>query len=151
MKAAPLSAYFAGRSRSIMIAAYVALGAALTATAAILRCDFRNTLAAVACVSAAWLLIPVAVTTQRVDDVPRSDQARCLHRLTASAAFAAVGGAMASASLSGPLLISFLGVLGTALVVLVLASRPGPNYGLRQKLLLAAVAVWIVAVAVEYP
>lgn len=147
-----LSTYFAGRTRGVMATAYAALTAALAATAGVLDAvDLGGRLACGACALAAILLIPVVASTNREPGVPRSTSVRLVHRYSAAAAFGSIAVAMASSAIdawpASPLIFSF-GVLGAALAVVVLSSRPGQTYGLRQRLLLGAVGAWVLAVAI---
>lgn len=148
-----LSVYFTDPTRATMTAAYAAIALALVATACLEldRASGAETVAAVACVVAAILLAPVAWTTQRNALVVRSNAIRRAHRYAAVSAFLAAGVAMAASAVGAitranmPVLL--LGVIGAALVAVVLRSQPGPTYGLWQKLLLGVLGGWIVAVA----
>ena len=136
-----------------MTSAYAAIVVALSSTAFVLttHTHIAATVTAVACCAGAVLLLPVVATTQRNATVVRSEAIRLVHRYAAAAAFVAVGVAMAvsayAAIAEANALIAILGFLGSVLVIRVLWSKPGAVYGLRQKLLLATLGLWIVSIA----
>lgn len=134
-----------------MAVAYAAIAVALVATAAafMAKASVAAVAAALACCVGAVLLIPVSATTQRNAASVRSDATRRVHRYSAVAAFVAVGCAMGASAYfaiaEGNISVAFLGVLGVALVGIVLCSSPGATYGLRQKAMLFVLGMWILA------
>lgn len=147
-----LSVYFTEPTRATMAAAYAAIAVALLATAwlELDAATTAGTLTAIACTVAAVLLAPVAATTQRNATTVRSEASRLAHRYTAVCAFLAAGVGMVTSALAAftaNVPVFLFGVIGAFLVAVVVRSQPGPTYGLRQKLLLAALGAWIVAVA----
>jgi hypothetical protein len=148
-----LSVYFTAPTRATMTAAYAAIMAALLSAAFVLATDMHpaTLVSAAACYVGAVLLAPVIVTTQRNAAIVRSETIKRIHRHAAGAAFVAVGVAMAVsarvaiAETNAP--VAMLGLLGAILVALVLRSKPGGGYGLRQKLMLATLGLWIVSIA----
>lgn len=149
-----LSVYFTAPTRATMLSAYAAIMAALLSTAFVLTIGTHvaGLVSAVACCVGAVLLAPVVATTQRNATVVRSETIRRIHRHAAAAAFLAVGVAMAmsayAAIIEADMQIAILGVFGAALVIPVLRSKPGAAHGLRQKLLLATLGLWIMAIAI---
>ncbi len=148
-----LSVYFTAPTRAIMVSAYAAIMAALLSTAFVLAIDMQATpfVSAMACCAGAVLLAPVVATTQRDAAIMRSEAVRRIHRHAAAAAFVAVGVAMVASACAAiteaDAPVATLGVLGAVLVARVLRSKPGAGYGLRQKLMLATLGLWIVSIA----
>jgi hypothetical protein len=148
-----LSVYFTVPTRSIMHSAYAAIAAALISVAFLLALNMgiASIVVAVACCIGAALLVPVIATTQRDATIVRSDEIRRAHRYAAATAFASVGLAMAvsvfAVMVKSNAAVPILGAVGTVLVSLVLRSRPGPTHGLRQKLFLFVLGLWIMAIA----
>lgn len=149
-----LSVYFTDPTRALMTSAYAAIAAALLSTAFLLALNMRAALfvAVVACCVGAALLIPVVATTQRNAAVMRSEAIRCVHRYSATAAFLAVGVAMAVSAWSAigdaNVLVAIPAVIGTVLVSQVIRNNLNPPHGRRQRLLFVALGVWIVAIAI---
>jgi hypothetical protein len=148
-----LSVYFTAPTRSIMHCAYAAIATALISVAFLLALNMSiaSLAVAVACCIGSALLVPVVVTTQRDAMIVRSDEIRRAHRYAAAVAFASVGVAMAvsvfAAIVKSNVVVPILGAVGAVLVSLVLRSRPGPTHGLRQKLFLFVLGLWIIAIA----
>lgn len=148
-----LSVYFTAPTRSIMLSAYAAIATALIFVSFLLALNMgiASLVAAAACCIGSALLVPVVATTQRDATIVRSDEIRRAHRYAATVAFASVGVAMAVSAFAAidksNAAIPILGAFGAVLVSLVLTSRPGPMYGLRQKLFLFVLGLWIMAIA----
>jgi hypothetical protein len=148
----PLSAYFTYPTRAFMTGAYASIAVALVSTAVVLMADSKvvDVVTALACCAGAVLLGPVAATTQRSATAIRSEATRRVHRYVAVSTFLAVGVAMAvsayAAIVRANVFIAFPGVLGAILVSIVLCSRPSPVYGLRQKLVLGVLGIWILVI-----
>jgi Sec-independent protein secretion pathway component TatC len=149
-----LSVYFTDPTRATMTSAYAAIMAALFSTAFALATDMHVAalVTAVACCVGAVLLVPVVATTQRNATIVRSETIKRVHRYAAAAAFVAVGVAMAvsacAAITEANVPVVIFGFFGAALVILVLRSKPGAAHGLRQKILLATLGLWIVVIAI---
>ena len=97
------------------------------------------------------MLIPVAATTQRNATIVRSEAVKRLHRYSAIAVFLAAGIAFAVSACAAVVQtnarVAISGVIGAVLVGIVLGSKPSSVYGLRQRLVLAMLGIWIVAIA----
>lgn len=149
-----LSVYFTVPTRATMVCAYAGIMAALLSTAFVLTMDMHATalVTAAACCVGAVLLIPVVATTQRHATVARSEVTKRTHRYAAAAAFVAVGVAMTvsacAAIAEANMLVAVLGFVGAVLVIRVLRSKPGAAHGLRQKLTLAILGLWILAITI---
>lgn len=148
-----LSVYFTHPTRAIMFFAYAAIAVALLSTALILFTEIHASAAvtAAACCVGAVLLVPVVATTSPGPMTIRTETTKRVHRHAAAGAFAAVGVAMAvsacAAIADANALVAILGFSGAALVIRVLYGNPGAKHGLRQKLTLIILGLWIVAIA----
>jgi hypothetical protein len=150
---ASLSTYFAGRTRLVMFAAYAALGAALVANAmdALAGPGLASLTAGFLLLVAGIGLVPIGLTarTELGDLDTRSARAIAWHWTLAVVTFVAAVGGMVADVIGGrtSLAPGWLGV-GLALaaslaLVIALFSRPGPTYGLRQKVLLLLIVVFM--------
>lgn len=148
-----LSVYFTYPTRGLMTSAYAAIAVALCSTAAALTTTAygANLITAAACCIAAVLLIPVVATTQRSTVTIRREATRRAHRYAAFSAFLTIGIAMVASTYNAinefdaPLAV--LGFLGITLVVSVLKGKSAPLHGLKQRLLLAILGLWVVTIA----
>lgn len=150
----PLSIYFTAPTRSIMNSAYAAIAISLAITASLIgkTMHYASLAASAACCVGALSLIPVAATTQHSAAAPRSEATKRAHRYAAVTAFASIGMAMALSAIdaifASNLTVLIPGTLGSMLAGRAVLSKPGPTHGLQQKLLLSALAFWIIAVAI---
>jgi len=160
---ASLSTYFAGSSRSTMFFAYASLAIALlcvsVSIATISDVPYRW-LATALCVVSACCLIPIGLTARRLVGDPdvRSQRTITLHRFFALGAFLLIVGAMSAyaagvatqgLSSSGTMVIVIVTMAAIVNFAVVLGSRPGPTYGLKQKGLTFLVVIWIAIVATQ--
>jgi hypothetical protein len=159
----PLSDYFSGPTRRVMLAAYFCLGLALVCTAMKIIPEQQGAIVSgvgpasgVLMLIAAACLIPVAVTTRNELDVDtRAARTRSMHRVLALVAFTAIVIAMVAYSMLGlpsehryqrairvwAILLSIFAMMSFVLLVQV---PPGSlYYGLIQKFLVALVAIWV--------
>jgi len=149
-----LSVYFTDPTRSIMISAYAAIAAALFSVSVVVTTQVRTTTAviAVACCIGAILLAPVVATTQRDITMTRSEATRRVHRYAAASSFAAIGVALAASAyaaiVDADMPVAILGFFGTIVVARVLQHKQASTHGLRQKILLAILGLWIITIAV---
>jgi hypothetical protein len=158
----PLSAYFSGHTRGVMLAAYFCLSVALVCAAMKIIPEHGGIVSGVGPVSgflmliAAASLIPVALTARsELSADTRSVRTQSMHRKFAFVAFIAVAVAMVAYSVLGfpsdhryqraiRVWAVFVSLFALMAFMLLRSLPPGSrHYGLIQKILVASVATWL--------
>lgn len=151
---ATLSVYFSGRTRALMFAAYLALALDLLSVSSLLVSappSYPRAFTAMVCMLATLCLIPIAFTTRRDLSLPdtRTLFAVRAHRWAALLAFASIVAAiLCHATCIGMRAwqrscAMVLGVVALLALLAMVMSKPGPYHGGFQKIMIAALALWI--------